>query len=111
MRRRRFLSVTAAALSAAASAAIPGVAQADDEGIDFPDLRWGHLPLPPSTPGYDPVGDAQALVAPGTVSPAPNPIPGVQLIGSYAPNQRFVMRVPANWNGRLVVAGTPAFGS
>jgi pimeloyl-ACP methyl ester carboxylesterase len=112
VRRKRFLTVTAAALSAAASAAIPGFARADgDEGTDFPDLRWGHLPLPASTPGYDPVGDAQALVAPGTVSPAPNPIPGVQLIGSYAPNQRFVMRVPADWNGRLVVAGTPAFRS
>jgi hypothetical protein len=112
MRRRRFLGASASAFAAASLATLPGFARADgDEGIAFPDLRWGRLPLPAPTPGYDPAADVQASIVPGTPSPAPYPIPGVQLIGSYAPNERFVLRVPTDWNGRLVVAGTPAFRS
>ncbi len=112
MQRRRFLTASAAAAAAAAFGATGDGARADDDGgMAFPDLRWGRLPLPSPTPGYDPAGDAQASIAPGAVSPAPSAIPGLQLIGSYAPNERFVLRVPANWNGRLVVAGTPAFRS
>jgi hypothetical protein len=110
LQRRRFMGLSAAALAAAQVAVLASGASADDAvGEDFPDLRYGRLTLPPSTPGYDPAGDAKALTATSIASPAPNPIPGVQLLGSYAPGQRFVLRVPTDWNGRLVVAGTPAF--
>jgi hypothetical protein len=73
-----------------------------------PDLRFGYAPLPPAGPGFDPAGDATALVFPGTPSPAPYPIPGRQALGSLGPGQRFVLRLPAVWNGNLVVCGTPA---
>lgn len=72
------------------------------------DLRFGHAPLPPAAPGYYPAGDAQALISPGFVSPASWPVPGVQYTGSYAPGQRYVVRVPNDWNGALIAAGTPA---
>jgi alpha-beta hydrolase superfamily lysophospholipase len=72
------------------------------------DLRFGFAPLPPASPGFYPAADAQSLVEPGFRSPAPRPVPGVQYIGSTAPRQRFVIRVPDVWNGSLVVAGTPA---
>ncbi len=39
---------------------------------------------------------------------APEPVGGLQLRGSRRPGHRFVIRIPAAWNGRLVVAGTPA---
>jgi alpha-beta hydrolase superfamily lysophospholipase len=73
-----------------------------------PDLRFGFAPLPAAAPGYYPAGDAQALMLPGLASPATQPVPGVQYIGSYAHGQRFVIRVPSGWNGSLIVAGTPA---
>ena len=72
------------------------------------DLRFGFAPLPAAAPGYYPAGDAQALMFPGLASPAVHPVPGVQYVGSYAKGQRFVVRVPATWNGSLIVAGTPA---
>lgn len=40
--------------------------------------------------------------------PPLEPIPGWRASGSLGPAQRFVLRIPARWNGRLVVAGTPA---
>lgn len=102
--------MSAAALAAAGSAALPHLATAAGaEGESFADLRFGYVPLPAAAPGYDPAGDAGSQIVTGTPSPAAAPIPGVQFLGSYAPNERFVLRVPANWNGRLVVAGTPAF--
>ncbi|HMD02434.1 MAG TPA: hypothetical protein VKG44_05655, partial [Candidatus Baltobacteraceae bacterium] len=67
--------------------------------------------MPAAAPGFDPAGDARALVLAGTASPAPLPIPGTQLLGSLGPGQRFVLRVPTAWNGKLVVAGTPAVRS
>lgn len=73
-----------------------------------PDLRFGAAPLPPAFPGYDPAGDARALVPAGFVSPASAAIPGLRLRGSLGPSQRFVVNVPSAWNGRLVVCGTPA---
>lgn len=36
------------------------------------------------------------------------PIPGRRVRGSLGPAQRFEVRIPDRWNGRLVVAGTPA---
>jgi hypothetical protein len=35
------------------------------------------------------------------------PIAGWHASGSLWPGERFVLRVPSNWNGRLVVAGCP----
>lgn len=72
------------------------------------DLRFGQAPLPAAAPGYYPAGDAQALMLPTLPSPAAQAVPGVQYTGSYAPGQRYVVRVPSGWNGSLIVAGTPA---
>lgn len=72
------------------------------------DLRYGFGPTIPNAPGVDPAGDAKALIAPTYVSPATAPIAGSIVTGSYAVNERFVLRVPTAWNGKLVVAGTPA---
>jgi len=77
-------------------------------GQPVADLRFGFAPLPAAVPGYYPAGDAQALMLPGLPSPATQAVPGVQYTGSYAPGQRFVIRVPSAWNGSLIVAGTPA---
>jgi len=76
--------------------------------MHHPDLRSGHVPLPAPGPGYDPAGDAAHLVKMGTPSPASAPIPGTQLLDSLGRGQRFVVRVPDDWNGDLVVCGTPA---
>jgi hypothetical protein len=73
-----------------------------------PDLRFGRVPLPEPAPGFDPAGDALALFIPGAVSPAREPIPGRQVLDSLGPGQRFVVRVPGDWNGDLVACGTPA---
>lgn len=48
------------------------------------------------------------MAAPGTESPARAPIPGKQFFGSLGPRQRFVVRWPDAWNGKLIAAGTPA---
>ncbi len=71
------------------------------------DLRFGSAPLPAAAIGYYPAGDAQAIMLPTIASPALRPVPGVQYTGSYAPGERFVVRVPTAWNGSLIVAGTP----
>jgi hypothetical protein len=47
-------------------------------------------------------------ITPSIVEPPPDPIPGRRATGSLGPAQRFVVRIPDRWNGRLVVAGTPA---
>ena len=100
--------------SAGGAAIVPSlvhVAEAATGGSQVVDLRFSYVPLPASTPGYDPAGDAKALIAPSTASPALHPIPGRQYLGSYATGERYVIRVPGRWNGDLVVAGTPAFRS
>jgi hypothetical protein len=76
-----------------------------------PDLRWRSAPVPITGNGYDPAGDAAALILPGSPTGATAPIPGVQILGSYAADQRYVLRIPDGWNGKLVVIGTPAFRS
>ena len=72
------------------------------------DLRFGFAPLPDAFPGYDPAGDARALIVARTPSPALRPIPGSEVRGSTAEGGRFFVRIPDEWNGRLAVCGTPA---
>ncbi len=76
--------------------------------MKYPDLRFGHVPLPEPGPGYEPATDAVHLFAPGMESPAREPIPGVQILDSFGEGHRFVVRVPDAWNGKLAVCGTPA---
>jgi hypothetical protein len=73
-----------------------------------PDLRFGAAPLPAPCPGYDPEGDARALIQTGTPSCSPQPIPGREVRGSSREGQRYFVRIPEVWNGRLAVCGTPA---
>jgi hypothetical protein len=75
------------------------------------DLRWRFAPLPQAAPGFDPAGDASALVVRGMPSPAAQPIPGRQYLASLGAGQRYLVRVPDAWNGKLAVAGTPGFRS
>ncbi|HWT06565.1 MAG TPA: hypothetical protein VN224_12465, partial [Xanthomonadales bacterium] len=75
------------------------------------DLRWKFAPVPATANGYDPAGDAAALILPGSPTGATAPIPGVLILGSFGSDQRYVMRIPDAWNGNLVVVGTPAFRS
>ncbi|MBV8355807.1 MAG: hypothetical protein JO101_10840 [Candidatus Eremiobacteraeota bacterium] len=42
------------------------------------------------------------------IEPPPGPIPGWRIAGCLWPAERFVIRIPKQWNGRLVVAGTPS---
>ncbi len=81
------------------------------EELHVPDLRYGHAPLPPPTPGVDPLRDAAEIYPAAVPSPAIEPIPGTQTTGSYAEGERYVVRVPDAWNGKLVVAGTPGLRS
>jgi hypothetical protein len=76
--------------------------------VRVPDLRFGAAPLPAPSPGYDPEGDSRALILAGTPSCAPHPVPGREIRGSAYDGQRFFVRIPDAWNGRLGVCGTPA---
>ncbi|HEX3550213.1 MAG TPA: hypothetical protein VHT53_07560, partial [Candidatus Elarobacter sp.] len=49
-----------------------------------------------------------ADLTPAVARTPPDPIPGRRLRGSLGPAQRFEVRIPDRWNGRLVVAGAPA---
>jgi hypothetical protein len=48
-----------------------------------------------------------ADVSPSTLQAPHDPIPGERIAGSLWPGERFVLRIPEAWNGRLVVAGCP----
>ncbi|MBV8600265.1 MAG: hypothetical protein JO359_01750 [Candidatus Eremiobacteraeota bacterium] len=50
--------------------------------------------------------DARSISA--RVNPPLQEIRGWRVTGSLWPTQRFILRIPKMWNGRLVVAGTPA---
>lgn len=116
MKRRHFLELAAVApLLASCNTSnssvpnpggLPGTPRLP-AGTAVSDLRYGKFPLPPAFPGYDPAGDAAALVL-NYVSPAASPVPGTLATGSYASNERYVIKVPTAWNGKLIVAGTPA---
>ena len=43
------------------------------------------------------------------LTPPLDPIPGWRTTGSLWPAERFIVRIPQRWNGRLVVAGTPLY--
>ncbi len=122
--RKRFIGMTAAAMPALAACGGSGSAPAPRPlgspipaapalaaGAPVADLRFGLSPTPPVFPGYDPAGDAKALIVAGTPSPAPSGVPGTLATGSYATNERYVIKVPRAWNGKLIVAGTPALRS
>ena len=121
MKRRSFIASAAAGASAASlglAAAATSFAAAGTPpepvlppGTAVPDLRLGFAPTPAPLPGYTPLQDAKALIAAGTQSPAASPVPGSLATGSYAENQRYVIRVPDAWNGKLIACGTPAFRS
>ena len=90
------------------------------------DLRPNNPLVPPVTPANSPaagsvtypdgsavpLGALQASTDPTVISigptPTPSKVPGLQVSGWYAeePRQaRFLLRLPENWNGKLVVAG------
>jgi hypothetical protein len=52
------------------------------------------------------VRDAADITSP-SAEPVREPIPGLRVVGSLWEGERFSLRVPRAWNGRLVVAGTP----
>ncbi len=104
-------SALAAAPATPTASPVPFPSQPLAAGSAVADLRFGIAATPATFPGYDPAGDAKALIVAGTPSPAPTAVPGTLSTGSYATNQRYVVRVPSNWNGKLIVAGTPAFRS
>ena len=75
-------------------------------------------PLPPYATGLFgpdvPIGSPAyaardaADLTPSIVALPSKPIPGRRAFGSLRPGQRYSVRIPDRWNGRLVVAGTPA---
>jgi pimeloyl-ACP methyl ester carboxylesterase len=116
VRRHEFLAGTAALglAGCGSSSGTSGTGPLPPSGVGqghLGDLRWTYAPVPPTADGIDPAGDAKALIVPGTPSPAHAPIPGYQIVGSYAAGERYVLRIPDAWNGKLVVVGTPAFRS
>ena len=71
---------------------------------------WASSLFGPEVPIGSPAYAARdaADLTPSIVETPPEPIPGRRATGSLGPAQRYVVRIPDRWNGRLVVAGTPA---
>ena len=67
-------------------------------GLHGPDVPFGSAAYA--------TADARAISP--ALAPPPDPIPGWRASGSLFPDERYVARIPKKWNGRLVVAGTPA---
>ena len=67
-------------------------------GVFGPEVPFG-------SPEYA-AADARAISP--AVKPPAEAIPGWRVQGSLWDTERFVARIPKRWNGRLVVAGTPA---
>jgi hypothetical protein len=70
--------------------------------------------IPGLLPGaFRPTSDRAVLVnTPFDTTPITTTVPGLQISGWFASDPaheaRFLLRLPNNWNGRLVVAGTPS---
>lgn len=64
--------------------------------------------VPFGTPEYA-AADARAISP--ALEPPPEPIPGWRVRGSLWSGEHFIARIPKQWNGRLIVAGTPALRS
>jgi len=96
-----------------------------EELVRVDDLRSAATPpyppaqaLPPFAAGIfggdAPIGSAvyaardAADLTPSVVALPYDPIPGRRVTGSLGPAQRYAVRIPDRWNGRLIVAGTPA---
>ncbi|MGH7329854.1 MAG: hypothetical protein ACREJX_16020, partial [Polyangiaceae bacterium] len=60
------------------------------------------------TPEYA-AADARAISP--VLQPPSEPIAGWRVRGSLWPGEHFIARIPQQWNGRLVVGGTPALRS
>src|SRR5437868_8855443 len=77
-----------------------------------PDNSLAGAPLFAFTPRGDRAILINALVTPPVTTPITKTVPGVQINARIASDPsgeaRFLLRLPDNWNGRLVVAGTPA---
>ena len=88
------------------------------ESTDLTTNNPATTPLNDSIPGlplnaFIPQTDRLVLVnPPADVTPITAPVPGIQIQGWFASDPahegRFLLRLPNAWNGRLVVAGTPA---
>ena len=63
--------------------------------------------LPDLTTAGQGVHPDAAAVAPDGWPPSREAVPGRQLVGELPGQGRFVLRIPDQWNGDLVVAGTP----
>src|SRR5437763_2702979 len=62
---------------------------------------------------FRPRNDRAVLVnPPNDITPIASAVPGLQISGWFASDPthqaRFLLRLPNNWNGKLVVAGTPS---
>ncbi len=93
--------------------------------LDVPDLRSiatpsfppAVVPLPPGvTSPFGPLAPFGSLafaeaeraeITPRAAVAPPEPIPGRFVCDSLWEAERFVLRIPERWNGRLVVAGCP----
>jgi dienelactone hydrolase len=113
-------------------AALPRVARADCQAVlaalgdrvadascvDSPDLTTGNPATTPAdnslvgqpTGAFTPTTDRN-VISPGAPdrTPIARAVPGIQVTGRFADDPtgqaRFLLRLPAEWNGRLVVAG------